>query len=282
MKTWIIEEYQNLPAVLCSMYRENRKRPDGIYEEKIQFGEDKHQYLMLFKPSKREQKKNAILFLHGGAWAVGSPSLFAFAGRFFSKLGFNVILGGYRHAPRYKHPAQIEDVYGGLTEGIKALKQRGVFKDKLIVAGQSSGAHLGALLVVDKENALRHGIDPSIFSAMVLISGPLDFSVCNAKQVNIGLNGFLDSKKDFYEADPIRLVKRSDATPVMCIHGARDPVVDIRNSINFYNRIRVNSDGVSKLVIAEDKHHLDMLKLFIENNKETKAVSEFLYEIEKM
>lgn len=281
MKAWIVAEYLSVPGVLCSMYRENLKKPVGIVEEKIQFGRDKYQYIMTFRPL-HQVKKNTVMFLHGGAWAAGSPEGFAFIGRFFSRLGYNTILGGYRHAPKYKYPAQLEDVCSGLTEGIKAMERQGVFNGRLIVAGHSSGAHLGALMVLDKENAIKQGIDPSVFSAMILISGPVDFSVCKAKQIKIGFHGFLRSEKDYANADPIKMTGQSAAIPVMCIHGAKDPVVDIKNSINFYNKVKTDTDGMSKLVIAKTKHHLDLLGIFMKNTEVTEAIIGYLNQVEKM
>lgn len=283
MNTWIFEEYLSLPAMLYSMYRENTRGIPGISREKIQFGDDEHQYVLVMKPLKTAQpRKNTIFFIHGGGWAVGCAEVFAFVGRFFAKQGFNVILGGYRHAPKYKYPAQLEDVCRGLAAGIKALKEQGDEADRIIVAGQSSGAQLAGLLVLDEENARKQGVDPGIFTSMILISGPMDFSSCNAKQIKLGLYGFLGSEEDYTDADPIRLVREKVKQSLLCIHGNRDPVVDIKNSINFYNRVKEGCEGVSKLVIARGKHHIDLLGIFIRNTDETKALMNFVYKVEKM
>jgi acetyl esterase/lipase len=268
--------------MLYQMHKENAKDTPGVTRKKIKFGDDEYQYALVMRPVKSaEPKRNTIFFIHGGGWAAGSAELFSFVGSFFSMLGFNVIVGGYRHAPKYKYPAQLEDVYSSLAAGIKELQAQGAEADRIIVVGQSAGAQLAGLLVLDEENAREQGLDPEIFSAMMLISGPLDFSVCNARQIKLGLHGFLDSKNEYISADPIRLVKENANKPVLCIHGNRDPIVDIRNSVNFYNRVKDGGNRVSKLVIANNKHHLDLLGLFMRNTAETRALIKFMYEIEK-
>ena len=282
MNTFIIEEYLSLPAVLCGMYRENIKSTPGISRKKIQFGNDEYQYALVLKPLVITQpKNNTVFFIHGGGWSAGSALGFSFVGSFFANLGFNVILGGYRHAPKYKYPAQLEDICKGLAAGISLLKAQGAEVGRIIAVGQSAGAQLAGLLVLEEENVRKQGIDPGIFSAMILISGPMDFSSCNAKQIRLGLRGFLGGEKDYDEADPIRLVRDDKMKPVLCIHGARDPIVDVKNSINFYNRMKGGNEQISKLVIAEEKHHTDLLRMFMRNTDETIALKEFLYKIEK-
>ncbi len=282
MNTWIFEEYLSLPVVLYNMYRANIKNTEGISRKKIQFGKDVYQYALVFKPLKMAQpKNNTVFFIHGGGWAAGSATGFAFVGSFFARLGFNVILGGYRHAPKYKHPAQLEDIYESLAAGIKSLKEQGAAVDRVIVAGQSAGAHLAGLLVLDEENAKKHGIDPGVFTAMILISGPMDFSSCNAKQIRLGLHGLLRGSEARIEADPIRMVREHAKKPVLCIHGGRDSIVDIKNSINFYNRMKGGFEEVSRLIIAKDKHHIDLLRMFMRNTDETKALTDFMYKIDK-
>jgi len=282
MNTWIFEEYLSLPLILCSMYRANTKKIPQISRKKIQFGNDEYQYAIVINALKTaEPKKNIIFFIHGGGWAAGSAESFTFVGSFFAKLGFNVILGGYRHTPKYKYPAQLEDICEGLAAGIRTLKEQGVAVDRVIAAGQSAGAQLAGLLVLDEGNLRDYGLDPRIFSAMILISGPMNFAGCDAKQIKLGLHGFLRNEEDYADADPIRRVREDNKQPVLCIHGRRDPIVDIKNSISFYNSIKGGFEEISRLIIAEDKHHIDLLRMFMRNTDETKALVDFLYKIEK-
>lgn len=283
MKTWIFEEYLSLPVILFEMYRANMRRKADIARRRIQYGSDRYQYVLVFRPLRTAMPcKHTVFFIHGGGWAAGSAEGFAFVGDFFAEQGFNVILSGYRHAPKFKYPAQLEDIYKGLSTGIKALEAQGHNTGKIIAAGQSAGAHLAALIALDDANARKHEMDTGIFSAMILISGPLDFSVCNAKQINLGLHGLLSSKEDYAAADPIRLVPGQRGVPILCIHGRKDPIVDIKNSTAFYNSMEPDPAGPSRLVIAENKHHIDLLRLFMRDTEETTAVKEFINKIEKM
>lgn len=282
VNTWLLEEYVGFPLIIGRLQRANCRKPPGISREKVQYGDDKHQYILVFRPvDKAAARENSILFIHGGGWAIGSPDSFAFVGSYFAGLGYNTILCGYRHAPVYKYPAQLEDVSNGLQAGIRALEQRGCKIRKVIAAGESAGAQLAGLLVLDENNMRKQGISQELFSALVLVSGPMDFSYCGARQIRLGLRGFLGSRYDYWAADPIRYIKEGTLLPVFCIHGSRDCIVDIRSARSFYDRITGSHTGESKFVTAQGKHHLDLLYLFLDSTDNARLLEGFVNKIEK-
>jgi len=282
MNTWLFEEYLGLPLILCRLQRAGCQRLPGISREKVWFGDDKHQYILIVRPEdKAAAKENSIFFIHGGGWTLGSPSSFAFVGSYFAGLGYNTILCGYRHAPIYKYPVQLEDISKGLKTGISVLEQKGCKTGKVIASGESAGAQLAGLLVLDENNMRKHGISKELFSALVLISGPMDFSYCGARQIGLGLRGFLGRKEDYLAADPIKYVKDGTELPVFCIHGSRDCIVDIRSARSFYDKVTGSNPGESSFITAQGKHHLDLLGLFIGQDDNVRKLEAFVNKIDK-
>ena len=85
-----------------------------------------------------------LLYLHGGAFVLGSPASHRVLAGAFCRSGFRVFLPDYRLAPEHPFPAALDDaaaVYRGLVE-------EGVDPRSLVVAGESAGGGLALSLLV--------------------------------------------------------------------------------------------------------------------------------------
>ena len=133
-----------------------------IYDLQYYNGHDedtlKHK-LNLFIP-KSSGPHPVLLWIHGGAWAVGDRSRETGVARNFASKGVAVAAMSYRLSPGVwidpkldkgiSHPEHIRDV----ARATKWLKTNGVFygldTTKIIPSGYSAGGHLSALLVMDE------------------------------------------------------------------------------------------------------------------------------------
>jgi monoterpene epsilon-lactone hydrolase len=80
-----------------------------------------------------------VLYFHGGAFVAGeTPIYHAMAGYMARKLPGEVYLLQYRLAPEHPYPAALEDC----LSAYRALLDKGVDPDKLILAGDSAGGNL--------------------------------------------------------------------------------------------------------------------------------------------
>lgn len=94
-----------------------------------------------------------LLYLHGGAYVVGSPATHrAFVAPFARALGATAWVLDYRLAPEHPSPAAVDDALAAY----RALLAGGVAPGRLIVAGESAGAGLTLALAM----ALRDAGDP--------------------------------------------------------------------------------------------------------------------------
>ena len=100
-------------------------------------------------PTERVQSRNAgapadaILFLHGGAFLIGSPvSHRSITGRLAKLTGATVFVPDYRLAPEHPFPAALDDAFAGY----RALLASGYPPERIMVAGDSAGGGLALSL----------------------------------------------------------------------------------------------------------------------------------------
>jgi epsilon-lactone hydrolase len=86
-----------------------------------------------------KQPRHAILFLHGGAFLVGSPRTHrSITRRLCALTGAEVLVPDYRLAPEARFPTQIEDC----LLAYKQLLADGYPAERIAIAGDSAGGHL--------------------------------------------------------------------------------------------------------------------------------------------
>ncbi|MBI3738128.1 MAG: alpha/beta hydrolase, partial [Chloroflexi bacterium] len=189
---------------------------------------------------------------------------------------YPVILGGYRLAPHYKFHAQLEDTYAGLNAGLRLAAQRGLKADHIVLAGQSAGAQLASLLLLDRENLHKHGFSESMFGGLLLISGLLNFAYCqNWKDRNM-LRNYVGRRENWPQADPIRYVRGDETVPVLCIHGERDLLVDPANSTSFINRL----NHIGEIYLAPKSYHTDLTSMFLDHLPSTEVMLRWLERVQ--
>lgn len=101
--------------------------------------------LQVLIPSKNPEA--IILYLHGGGWVLGSVAEYFVFGQTLARASNAVVvLVDYRKAPEFPFPIPVNDSYAALewaNANIEALAGRAV---PLIVAGDSAGGNLSAVL----------------------------------------------------------------------------------------------------------------------------------------
>ncbi len=105
-----------------------------------------------------------VLYFHGGGFVLGKLEEFNSFCTFLSKgTGAIVVSAGYRLAPEYKHPAQVEDAEAALNWILANGGKVNADLNRIAVAGDSAGGNLSAVLaIMARERNIR-------LSAQVLI-----------------------------------------------------------------------------------------------------------------
>lgn len=98
------------------------------------------------------ERPPVVLWIHGGAWLMGDrrlPPVMWPIGVLFQKIvdaGFAVATLDYRHSKEAPFPAQLHDAKAALRYLRRFADDLGVDAERVIVWGESAGAHLAALV----------------------------------------------------------------------------------------------------------------------------------------
>lgn len=94
-----------------------------------------------------------IVFFHGGGFVVGSIDIFDSLTRALANATSAIVVSvGYRLAPAHPYPAAIEDAYTALQWVAKNIEDLGGDSARLVVAGESAGGNLAAVVALKARN----------------------------------------------------------------------------------------------------------------------------------
>lgn len=115
----------------------------------------------------------AVLYLHGGAFCLGSPTSHrSITTRLARDGGFKVYVPDYRLAPEHPHPAALDDALAAY-EGLLGL---GLPPERIVLAGDSAGGSL-ALMLAQALQQRRQALP----AAMMLLSPLVDTTLATAQ-----------------------------------------------------------------------------------------------------
>ena len=86
-----------------------------------------------------------LLYIHGGAWQIGSRKEVDAKPAFFRDLGFLFVSADYRLGPFHKPDRQASDVAAAYNWVREHILEFGGDPGRIVVIGHSAGAHLAAL-----------------------------------------------------------------------------------------------------------------------------------------
>lgn len=96
----------------------------------------------------------AVLYLHGGGWAIGSiDGSDAVCRVLADELGGVVVSVDYRQAPEHPFPAAFDDAWAALTWLLGEAAALGIDSSRIAVAGDSAGGNLAAALAIRARDA---------------------------------------------------------------------------------------------------------------------------------
>ncbi|WP_433658772.1 alpha/beta hydrolase [Nocardia sp. CA-128927] len=113
----------------------------------------------------------AVLYLHGGGYAVGSPATHrSLAARLAHETGSTVYVPDYRLAPEHPFPAALDDAEAAFLE----LVDTGYRPDQIALSGDSAGG--GLSLATAQRLIARHGHTPAALGLIAPWTDPNEIS----------------------------------------------------------------------------------------------------------
>ncbi len=270
---------------MCSypgLYRRLAKVKKIIKAERIDFGDDKNQFFLHFKPQ-GPAKNKVIVWIHGGGWNAGSPYDFEYVGQSIALEGYHCVSLGYRLSPKHKYPAQVEDVCAAYCKAIEYLQKQGIECSQIVVTGPSAGAHLSAILCYGKKYQEKYGVDISKIVGFIGVAGPYSFDKNISNTVKILLGQLFSKGYDRTDGEPVSLFV-ANHIPMLLIHSKHDGLIDYSQSEALFEKAK--SMGVkAELYEVVDKmntHSAYSAGMFLETRENNRALNKLYTWIETL
>ncbi len=204
-------------------------------------GGDVDLHLDLARPKNLTAPAPCIVVIHGGAWRQGDKSMHANEIRLFAKQGFVSATIQYRFCPRYRFPAQVEDVKCAVRYLRAHADKYGIDPHRIGAIGFSAGAHLSMMLgAMDPGDGLEGEggwpDQPSKIQAVVSFFGPTELAADDIPEPSIPLvNALIGGPKEenlqaFRDASPLTYISKGDA-PMLLFQGTEDALLPYSQAI---------------------------------------------------
>jgi acetyl esterase/lipase len=216
--------------------------PAVRYEQRV-FVEREDQKLSLdiYRPGYVHEPVPAVIVVHGGAWQHGDNTEFAGLNAYLASRDYVVAAINYRLAPRWRFPAQRDDVFAAMAYVKTHAGDLNVDPSRLVLMGRSEGGQLALLA------AYTSG-EPSI-RGVISIYAPTDLryqyehpSSSSAAPTRTVIESFVGgpparAEQAYFDASPINFVTPA-TPPTLLIHGLRDPVISADQSGRLDERLQ--------------------------------------------
>ncbi|MCS6860969.1 MAG: alpha/beta hydrolase [Abditibacteriales bacterium] len=243
------------------------KKYEVIVENDVLYGEAGGEKLLLdvYRPKDAPGKRPAVILIHGGGWRAGNKSDAKGLAQDLAGRGFVGFAIAYRFAPKFTHPAQLDDCQLAVRWVRANAEKYQVDPERIGAAGASAGGHLAAMLGVrdtrDKNAPLSQF--SSKVRCVVDVFGPMDLrphlnTTYNNPFGLVLVQGFIGKKPDeapelYADASPITFVSK-DAAPFLILHGAKDNLVPISQSEAMAEALKKAGVEVNFIRIEEAGH----------------------------
>jgi len=207
----------NFPAVFGSYTRHTN----------VAYGHGAQHRLDVYVPHKPDAARSVVVFWHGGRWSYGDKSDYRFVGAALAGLGCVAMLPNYRHYPEVKMPGFMDDAARAAQWAYEHAVDYGADPHRLFLMGHSAGAHMAALVTLDRRYFARLAPPTPHIAGVIGLSGPYDFLPLQEPDVK----DMFGPPPLYPESQPINFV-RADAPPMLLVHGLKDDTVWPKNSRN--------------------------------------------------
>ncbi len=217
----------------------------------------------VYHPPQEGTKRPAVLLVHGGGWMTGDPTQLHGYGILLGRIGYVCVSTEYRLAGESKWPAQIHDVKACLRWMRANAETLGIDPDKIVVEGNSAGAHL-SLMVAGTANLPEFegdGGNPGVatdVAACVAIYAPTVLYGQNDPQMPEALSFLFGRGADVEvakRASPVEWAKH--CPPTLLVTGNKDELVPAASSFAMYQRLIEAGVSAELHVYADAPHAFD-------------------------
>ncbi|HSA80738.1 MAG TPA: alpha/beta hydrolase [Geminicoccaceae bacterium] len=215
-----------LPAAGCGPKLLNALVPDGGYrvEGDLAYGALPRQRLDVYVPDGLAGPAPVAVFFYGGRWESGNKEQFRFVGQALAARGFITVIPDYRRYPEVRFPTFVEDGAAAVAWVGRNIGRFGGDPAQVHLMGHSAGAHIAALLALDRRYFAAAGTESDIIQSFIGLAGPYDFLPLTSATLKR-----IFAADDMAETQPITFAD-GNAPPALLLHGENDGTVLPANS----------------------------------------------------
>lgn len=207
-------------------------------KDDIAYGDRPRQRLDLFQPQATVRDDIIVLFVYGGSWRGGERRDYRFVGQSLAARGLITAVTDYRLFPQARFPTFVEDVAAATAWLHHALPADDGRPRRLVLIGHSAGAHIAALVALDRRYLRSVGLQSDTIAGLVGLAGPYAFDPTT----------FASTRAIFATAASAEITRPVTfagplAPPTLLFHGTVDTTVRPANSRTLAQRL--NESGVS-------------------------------------
>ncbi|MCC6196069.1 MAG: alpha/beta hydrolase [Burkholderiales bacterium] len=191
----------------------------------------------VYTPSPAIEPRPLMLYFHGGGWVVGSLEGYDTSCRRLALTADCVVVSvDYRLAPENRFPAAVRDAWDATTWCVSAASELGIDASRVIVAGDSAGGTLAAVVALQArdEGGPNIALQVLIYPATDLTRESPSYSR-NASGYMLtaaALRWFIEryvpdvDQRSDWRASPLLRDDLVGAAPALVISAEYDPLVD--------------------------------------------------------
>jgi len=218
--------------------------------------------LDFYRPAQSSGPRPTAIFMHGGGYSPNArKEATALNVMPYLQMGWNAVNVEYRPSSIALAPAAVEDARCALRWVVHNAKEYNVDTERIVVTGQSAGAHLALMTGLAPESAGFDrncpGPEPLNVAAVVSWYGIFDYTtlVTDATRTyaTSWINGQPNSTEIAARVSPMTHV-RAGVPPVIAIHGDADPTVPYEQEVRLIDSLKKAGVTAELVTIPGGRH----------------------------
>lgn len=159
----------------AALYSRLTAETDVTTSTGIAYAPHPRQKLDIYRPTDHPERGPIVVFYYGGSWTSGDRAIYGFAGAALASRGITTVIPDYRLHPEVGFPTFVDDAaraYGWVARNLAT----GCGEPRpIIVMGHSAGAHIAALLALDRSYLDRAAMGLPRPAGLIGMAGPYVF-----------------------------------------------------------------------------------------------------------
>jgi acetyl esterase/lipase len=223
----------------------------------IAYGAEPHQLLDVYTPDTPGDYP-VVIYIQGGGWNSGNKELYALVAQKLVPHGMVVVVPKYALYPDATYPQMVADVASVVAWSNQHIAEYGGNPQRIVLGGQSAGAQLSAMALLDDQQLRTAGVDAAVVCGYYGISGVYDIAAQYAYEQSFGrtapvMTAVMGGPTAFAATSPVSAI-RPGLPPMLLVHGDADETVPMQMTLDFATALRQAGVEVTPIIYPERGH----------------------------